>query len=247
MEKEVLITIILQDIKELDTLFNTFKGKPEIPKTFLSLTKSKVKGILDEIDLLESITEPEIKHKEETKKMVEKPSAEHITQVIETDDKTIRDKKNVNDEKKTDDKIVPEIKINQPGFEIEKAEIKVAVTKKTTDADKAKQSSVLGEKLGRDTQSFNEALAQKKETDTPPRFQAKPIEDLKKGVGINDKFYFQRELFNGNMELLNQTLDQLNQMDNYKSAETFIAANFTWENNNEAAKAFNEIIRRRFL
>ena len=57
MEKEALISIIMQDIKELETLVNTFRGKAEIPEAYIKLSKSKLQGIISEIELLADIKE----------------------------------------------------------------------------------------------------------------------------------------------------------------------------------------------
>src|SRR5690554_385788 len=55
MEKEALLDIILQDLKELDRLLRTFSGKDHIPEAFIHLAQSKVSGIANEVDLLGSL------------------------------------------------------------------------------------------------------------------------------------------------------------------------------------------------
>ncbi len=258
MEKEALLKIILQDIKELETLLNTFTGKPAIPKTFINLTKSKVKGILEEIDLLESLAEQpsflKITAKEEpdaAPRPVEKneeptPKIKHEIPEFQSSVKLSEPEQKVQEIKE-----VPYIAPSVP--QPEKQEIllaepvKIKQPEKKKDISKETQHAVLGEQLGKDTLSFNEILAQKKDGEVTPRFQSKPIDDLKKGIGINDRFYFQRELFNGSSELMNQTLEQLNHMDSFNSADSFLTANFTWESNNDAVKAFKELVRRRYL
>ena len=259
MEKEALLKIILQDIKELETLLNTFTGKPEIPKTFINLTRSKVKGILDEIDLLENLAEQPSFKKATTEK-----EPEIITQSVviineepspkiqpETPEIQLNVKASEPEPKVQEIQEVPYIAASVP--QPEKQEVlrdepaKIKQPEKKKDVSKETQHAVLGEQLGKDTMSFNEILAQKKEGEVVPRFQSKPIDDLKKGIGINDRFYFQRELFNGSSELMNQTLEQLNHMDSFNSADSFLTANFTWESNDDAVKAFKELVRRRYL
>src|SRR5690554_3572942 len=55
MEKEALLDIILQDLKELDRLLRTFSGKDHIPEAFIHLAQSKVSGIANEVGLLGSL------------------------------------------------------------------------------------------------------------------------------------------------------------------------------------------------
>jgi hypothetical protein len=250
MEKEALLKIIIQDIRELDTLLNTFTGKPEIPKTFINLSRSKVKGILEELDLLESLADYKTKefvveNKPEIKQVIAPeptPVAQPLTIEITEPVAIPKEEKKAVIHEPAPAPIIVEV-------EEQKIEEKFPLQPqvKSTDLPKTSQTAVLGEKLGRDAPSYNESIAQKKETDPSARFQTKPIDDLRRGIGINDRFYFTRELFNGNAELMNQTLDQLNQMQDLKSAESFLETNFTWEGNNEAVRAFNEIVRRRFL
>src|SRR5690554_3422407 len=57
MEKEALLDIILQDLKELDRLLRTFSGKDHIPEAFIHLAQSKVSGIANEVGLLGSLAQ----------------------------------------------------------------------------------------------------------------------------------------------------------------------------------------------
>lgn len=45
---------------------------------------------------------------------------------------------------------------------------------------------------------------------------------------------------------MNQTLDQLNQMNSLSSAKSFLAANFKWKPDQEAVHAFMDLLERRF-
>lgn len=255
MEKEALLKIIIQDINELETLLNTFTGKPEIPKTFINLSKSKVKGILEELDLLENLCETshrEVvaeKKQESNQPIILPPPAFDIQLKAEPKELPKEEKKELIAETTP-----PSYKVEPDVIEIEKViELKTEDTTivkqppKKADSSKTSQSAVLGEKLGRDTPSYNESIANKIETESTSRFQSKPIDDLRKGIGINDRFFFTRELFNSNAELMNQTLDQLNNMKDLKSAEAFLETNFSWESNNEAVKPFKDLVKRRFL
>ncbi|MCG8579464.1 MAG: hypothetical protein MI866_06085, partial [Bacteroidales bacterium] len=55
MEKEALIDIILNDIKEVHALVNTFKGKQELNVAFINLTRTKIANINEELSLLEQL------------------------------------------------------------------------------------------------------------------------------------------------------------------------------------------------
>lgn len=113
--------------------------------------------------------------------------------------------------------------------------------------DKKKENKVLGEKLKKEKASFNEQLGKnQKNTTQKHSFSTPPIADLKKAMGINDRFFFQRELFNGSAEVMNQTLEQLNQMGGINEAHNFLLANFNWDPENEAVLSFMELVERRY-
>jgi len=106
---------------------------------------------------------------------------------------------------------------------------------------------VLGEKLGINKASFNEHIGKNQSDSRKKRsLTMPPIKDLKKALGINDRFFYQRELFGGNADLMNQTLDQLNQMNNLEDARNFLLANFHWDPEEEAVMRFLELVERRF-
>ncbi|MCG8579870.1 MAG: hypothetical protein MI866_08140, partial [Bacteroidales bacterium] len=109
------------------------------------------------------------------------------------------------------------------------------------------RKSVLGEVINQETSSVNDKLANKKEVIEDIKSIGKPVDDVKKAFGLNDRFYYQRELFNNNADLFNQTLDQINSMESYDSAISFLQSNYSWGANNEAGEAFFRSIKRRFI
>lgn len=91
-------------------------------------------------------------------------------------------------------------------------------------------------------ESFNVNLK-----DVSTKLQNKPIEDLTKSIGINDKFLYTKELFNGNAQLYAKTIRRLNEFTDINDALFFIEENFSWEQNNEAANQLIDLVRRKLL
>ena len=73
-----------------------------------------------------------------------------------------------------------------------------------------------------------------------------PIENLARGIGLNDKFLFSKELFGGNSQKFNATVNAINEMNSFEEAEEYINTNFSWSQNN-VVKHFMNLVRRRFL
>jgi len=78
----------------------------------------------------------------------------------------------------------------------------------------------------------------------------KPLKSLKTSIGINDKFQFINELFDGSMKIYNQAIDQLEKSDGLESAmESFnsIAETGGWDTESPAYQLLLDYVERRFL
>ncbi|WP_430809464.1 MULTISPECIES: hypothetical protein [unclassified Carboxylicivirga] len=111
----------------------------------------------------------------------------------------------------------------------------------------APKAMVLGEMIKKERSSVNEAMANRQEQVADIKHLGKPVDDVRKALGLNDRFYYQRELFGNNADLFNQTLDQINQMDSYQAALSFLKSNYSWEADNDASESFYKSIQRRFI
>ena len=81
------------------------------------------------------------------------------------------------------------------------------------------------------------------------KLKKNPVEDLKKSIGINEKFSFINELFDGDLQSYNSTIDQLNNCSDLFSANqllTSTAEKLSWEPDSETLKKLSDLIERRF-
>lgn len=111
---------------------------------------------------------------------------------------------------------------------------------------KETSTPILAEKFQGKKKFRNEVLGSGKK-DIASHLKNKPISDLTKAIGINDKFLFTKELFNGNAELYAKSIKQLNSFDDINDALIFIQENFSWDENNEAANQLIDLVRRKLL
>ena len=92
-----------------------------------------------------------------------------------------------------------------------------------------------------------ETFADKEEIkNVSSRLQSRPIDDIKKAIGINDKFLYTKELFKSNPSLYNQTIDALNEAISFENAEAYLKSNFDWDFEDEVVLDFLEIVKRKF-
>jgi len=284
MEKEALIDIILNDIKEVETLVRTFKGKNSISPAFIKLTKTKLANLTEELHLLEglqasapatSAPQPEVSestltstasspdgvtdgekiaassnqlfHEEAIEVPLSKPESLQApsSSSARSEEKIEEPEKKESVHPKVEKTVEPVISDSTPTPASPIAKPKKTETPKAV--KKGKEPGILGEQIGKEKTSVYERVSTQKDQIESIKQIGKPVSDIRKAFGLNDRFYYQRELFNGNPELFNQTLDQINQMDSYASATHFLLSNFQWAEDNEVADSFLKSVKRRFI
>lgn len=72
-----------------------------------------------------------------------------------------------------------------------------------------------------------------------------PVSDIRQAVSIGDRFLFQRELFAGNAERLQQTLTELNKLHSLDEAVALVDK-FGWDKQSTTYELFLNVLRRRF-
>jgi hypothetical protein len=114
-----------------------------------------------------------------------------------------------------------------------------------------KQKRELHEAIaGERSASLNDKLKQAN-LELSDTLQDIPVKDLKKAVGINDRFLFIKELFRGDEVMYERSIKTINSFSIYPEAEYWIKRELklklAWDESNPAVKQFDQLIRRRFL
>lgn len=92
-------------------------------------------------------------------------------------------------------------------------------------------------------------VKKKSEESVVEKLQHKKITDLKASIGINERFQFINELFEGNMKEYTVAIDQINSFSSLTEAESYIAKLeevYKWNPDNQIAENFKELMERRF-
>lgn len=76
-------------------------------------------------------------------------------------------------------------------------------------------------------------------------YKAAPIKSLKEGLILNDRYLFQRELFNNDKSRLDETIEALDRLKSIQEAVEYLKANFKWTKS-EASEKFVKLVKRRF-
>lgn len=99
----------------------------------------------------------------------------------------------------------------------------------------------LGDVLGGGVQT----LADKMSSDDAPTTPFNRIEDLRKAIGLNDKFLMIRDLFGGDADRYEDTIDTLNEFEDLDECIIYITENFRWNPDSEGAKLLISLIERK--
>ena len=100
-----------------------------------------------------------------------------------------------------------------------------------------------------ESDSLNEILKEDKE-ELSETLQNSPIKDLKKAIGINDRFLFINELFQGDETSFERSIKTINGFSIYAEAEYWIRRELKtklgWDLQSESVKQFDALVKRRF-
>lgn len=134
------------------------------------------------------------------------------------------------------------------------AEKQIAIENKTevpvSDLASGKQKNV-AEKFKDDINSINDKIAlNKTDTSVASKLNEHPITDIRKGIGINDKFLFIKELFKGNIADYDATINKINTFTSSFEANEYMVSQkniYNWDEQSEAFINFNKLIERKFM
>jgi len=104
------------------------------------------------------------------------------------------------------------------------------------------------EELKKDVSVPKEALGDKKASASLNEIlEKKNLSDFRKAFSLNDRFRFRRDLFSGNEERMNQTINELNNIRSYEDSVSYLHNELLWDMEDEAVVDFLKLIEKRFL
>ena len=187
-------------------------------------------------------------------KVVIPKEEEHIVNTEEISDTTTKTNEFVTPElKDIEEKIeetpVPESIIESPESS-EEVQIKEEENKLDENPDieeeeeeeEEEPSVILGETFSKG-KSLNDSINDNQTLDQ--KIANSPIKKLTPAIGLNDRFLFIRELFEGDSDHFLKTISDIDKMNNLKEAVNYLSTNHKWKKN-EASLKFVELVKRRF-
>lgn len=98
-------------------------------------------------------------------------------------------------------------------------------------------------------ESLNDKLKQGK-TELVEVLKEIPVKDLRKAIGINDRFLYINDLFRGDETMYERSIKTINSFNIYAEAEYWITRELKtklgWSNDHPTVQGFDQLVRRRF-
>lgn len=105
--------------------------------------------------------------------------------------------------------------------------------------------AVLGEVINHDVQTLADTIAPPRDIASELR-RSEPVTDLRRAIGLNDKFLLIRDLFGGDGEAFERAIEILNGFEDLDDCMIFIAEHYAWNPNSDGAKLLMELLERKF-
>jgi hypothetical protein len=116
-------------------------------------------------------------------------------------------------------------------------------------ANTATTKKEINETVVNSNASLNDKLKQSK-IDLGDTLTEAPIRDLKKAIGVNDRFLYINELFRGDESMYERSIKTINGFSILPEAEYWIQRELKvklgWSDANETVKIFTQLVKRRF-
>ena len=109
----------------------------------------------------------------------------------------------------------------------------------------APAGTVLGDIINHDVQTLADTLAAPRDRASELR-RSEPVTDLRRAIGINDKFLLIRDLFGGDGEAYEKAIGVLNDCADFDDCMIYIAENYAWNPNSDGVKLLMDLLERKF-
>ncbi len=119
---------------------------------------------------------------------------------------------------------------------------------KSDESEKPEKNSFVSDRFKSSKPTLNEEIAGKsKKKDISSQLQSSPISSISGAIGLNEKFELINELFEGDKDTFESTLQVLNMAGSFVEAYNYLDKNFNWDMDNAYVQRILELIRRKLI
>lgn len=232
-------------LKKLQNQLNENSSAREMLQTVQILQAELIKKVEKKQDLFNeriSVLMPVTFNFVEIEKVNAGTSEAKIVQVLQVDERDIEEE--LRQIKKKAEAVNSRVSHNRPGFlfdpleEVPTLSHQDKVEKKPSDELSFEYPESLNDRLKEDKIELSHSLT------------SSPIKDLRKAIGVNDRFLFINELFRGDVAMYERSIKTIQNFSIYAEAEFWIRRELKvkigWLDTDAVVKQFDQLVKRRF-
>lgn len=259
MKNKKLLKFLLKDLIELEELL-TEKEDNSFDELEMEFMQTRVSGAKRMIQILFDNENSAANEKDDSieiqKEMIGKPKEKTIVvekttenkieeKIKEAEIEIIEEAEDANNS--TKEKIDEAVDLNNTELKKEQKTTQTVIEETDVELEEemntAEANNRLGDSFSKE-KSVND-LAENEKINLEHKISNRPVEKIKTAIGINDKFQFIRELFDGDAEIFTNTVSELDAKTNINEAVKYLQQNFKWKKNETSLK-FVTLVKRRF-
>lgn len=256
MENKKLLKFLYKDIAEIEELFAE-KGADGFDEFEIEFIQSRFKGAKQVLQILSekenkqlTTTRPRLMEQETIDSEIEDdevlPSVEEKLEdnipSKEEEEESVQPQQLIEEEEGTQSDLTEEkIEMEQVGSSAQELETKVEMEAEA-EADAA--NSRLGDSFSKE-KSVNELLGFDDSSKLEYKISNSPVASIKAAIGINDRYQYIRELFDGNGDVYTKAVSDLDGLNTIQEAVAYLQDNYKWKKNDTSLK-FVSLVKRRF-
>lgn len=236
--KQKLLTDIELDVHELKYLMDSFTKEPtptlsELLKRSITRMQGRLDELQQEVDAVQVISPSAVEETAEEEDEV--AGSEEDSPVIIQSLESV-----VVKEDEEGEAIVAEEKPVVIAAAAETAAEAAAAAEEEEEEGKKEESAIVEEPLV-------ETVVKEEEPKSAVLGESLKLSaGLRHAISLNDSFRFSRELFGGNIDLMNRVIEQISVMSSYKTAVAFLSSKVELNEEKEAVNDFLELLKKYF-
>jgi hypothetical protein len=231
MEIKYTIEILTKDIQDIEKLVGNLRNSKEASAIELDLALSKLMNVYEILTLIKADRLHEM--------VSDLPELEKLSSEPEPEPEP---------EPQTEPEPEPEPELHpepepEPQPEPEPAP---AAKPETASSSETDSSSILAEKFSAES-SINENLGEKLGNDMDAKLVGQPIDNISRNIGINDRFFIIRELFDGESDRFISLVNALESANSYQVASGILNEQFVENMDHEGVEILIGLLKRRYI
>jgi len=255
MEKEKLISEIDRTLESIKTHISRIKNDPDkVHKMDMDLLIEKTRDIYDKLIQLDGLTitfETEIPHQNE-KEIEETETVETVdikVEEIEKEEAKAEEEAEITEEDIKVEVHVEEI-VDEVEEQIEEAQEKKELREDFLEEKEETEKSTIDLFTSSAGPTLSDTFSEGEQPTIADKINKEGVNELREAIGINEKFLFINELFNGDLGRYNKVIDELDELTTIEGVNTYVLElkiQSQWADDNIALIKLTDLLNRKFV